>query len=433
MAGVRDRDLRRVGPWPAGINNIVEENRLPTDEDGNRIALREAENVDLSAVGEPSRRDGYHLVVPADLGHSGFSHPLLSAALYVSHGNLHAFDIDESARDLGVSVGTSPVSYALIGTHVFFCNREVSGILAADLRYVPWAPEHPAGQPTVNLEAGFGLDPGRYQVAITFVDELGRESGSTLAVAIDVPPGHGLRLSNIAEPTEPSTVLVNVYLTKANGEVLLRQATLPAGVTEYLVAAGPQGRALETQFLVPLPPGQITRVFQGRQFVACGRELLWSPAMRYGMFNPGKNRIPFPADIDAVIPVPNAGLMVASGPKTYWLAGVDPDAFGTVVAYGAGAVPASDVEAPGTAVSAQRTDPVIVWLARDGQFVYADGGRVVPLNLRRAVVDDATRAAPLYREQAGLQQIVMGLRGASQQSLAIRDKAIAHVIYADRT
>jgi hypothetical protein len=48
-----------------------------------------------------------------------------------------------------------------------------------------------------------------------------------------------------------------------------------------------------------------------------------------------------------------------------------------------------------------------------------------------AVVDDADHAALLLRQQDGLSQLVAALRAPKGQSLAVTDRAVAHVIHRD--
>lgn len=55
---IREEELPRAGPWPAGVNNLAPEGRLPTDENGRPTVLREADNVDLTTAGYGKRRQG---------------------------------------------------------------------------------------------------------------------------------------------------------------------------------------------------------------------------------------------------------------------------------------------------------------------------------------------------------------------------------------
>lgn len=432
---VDDRALQGVGPWPAGVNNLAKEGRLPTNENGRPVALREADNLDIDRAGYVSRRGGSDRFHTGDLSHSLWSHDELEFGLFADAGALKVVHPDGSADALGVPVGQLPLSYDLFGDRVLFCNAMVSGMVGVDLQPRAWAPEQPAGQPQLAAIAGFSLNPGQYQVGITFTDVLGRESGNALAAAVvDVAEGQGIQVSQIPVPQSVDTLRVNVYLSDANDVVLRLHSTMVAGTTSLLIAAPAQGRAAMTQFLTTMPPGQIVRLLNGRQFVADGRYLRWSPPMRYGLTERVRNVMRFNDDITLMEPVgrgtESAGFFVAAGKRTYWLGGADPANWGQPIAYSHGAVPGSSVVINADVLGFDSSAPVAFWLARNGRFVVGmPGGQVVPLKRDEFVAQDAERAAVLLREQGGISQLITALRGPRVNSFAIADKPVAHVIY----
>ncbi len=433
---VRDDDLRPVGPWPLGINNVATEGALPTDDKGYPRALREADNVDIDAAGWVRRRRGSTRSRPGQLTHSLWSHELLQFGLFVDHGQLQALLEDGQVQPLGLEVGLNPVSYTVIGDRVFFSSITHCGALDMDLRSAAWAPEQPSGQPLLALARESPLPAGQYQVAVTFIDRVGRESGSTLAAAIDVPEGFGIELSSIPLPLENDTLSVALYVSAANDQVLRQYAVLPAGLRTGSILSAGEGRALTTQFLRPLPPGQIVRGGHGRQFVAVGNEVLWSEPLRYGMFRPAANRMQFPAAVDLLEPVGDgtagAGVYVAAGARTYWYGGSDPAAFSQATARGTGVVPGSAAVVTGDVLGLDSAAPVLVWLARDGYFcIGLPGGQVQVLKKGEAVINDADRAAILIRQEDGISQLIAALRAPKAQGLAFTDKAVAHVVHRD--
>lgn len=437
MAGISDDGLASVGPWPAGINNIAKEGALPRDQNGRTIALREADNVDLSAEGVPSRRDGYTLAVSLELGHSAWSHELLDLGLFVTAGSLHVLHATGEVTDLGVAVGNLPVSFTLLGDRVYFCNRNVSGMLTLDLQAHAWAPEAPAGQPVVSAVDGFGLPAGYYQVAITYTDTLGRESSSALAAPVDVAENGGIELAGIPQPADgAATPLINLYLTGQNDQVLKLSRTITVGTTYAVLSQPAAGRTLPAglQLLRPLPPGAITRGANGRQYVADGQEVFWSPALRYGMYDRVANRLRFSAAVTMVEPVGSAsaaGIYVAAGNRTYWLSGPDPAAFDQRIAYGHGVVPGTSTIIGGDVLGLDGSNPVAVWIATNGQFCAGlPGGQVVPVKNGQAVVDAAERGAILLREQDGIRQLIATLTATRPQGLAVSDRVVTKLIKA---
>jgi len=168
-----------VGPWPQGMNNTAPEGELPRNEAGRPVALREADNIDLSKEGRIRRRDGYSTVYKAQLAHSLWSDAALDVALFVDQGRLHVLHSDESVRDLGIVVGNVPLSYTLLDNRIYLTNRTTCGLLnLPDWTWHAWgAPSTPAIGPYTVVD-GYALPKGLYQLAVTVTDALGRESGA---------------------------------------------------------------------------------------------------------------------------------------------------------------------------------------------------------------------------------------------------------------
>lgn len=434
MGGVSDKGLFEAGPWPRGINNLAEEDQQPVDENGARLSLREADNVDLTKAGWPRRRNGYELALAGSISHSLWSTDGLPWGLFVDDGFLCTLDLAEQAESLNVEVGGHPVSYELINDRVFYTNRTHCGMVSLDGQVMPWAPEHPAGQPHAAAAPGYSLPAGLYQVAVTFTDSLGRESGCTAGVAIEVAAGDAIELTHIPVPAGVATV--NVYVTDANDQVFRLHHQLLGGATSSIIAQSAKGRALTTQFLVPMPPGEIVRLHNGRQYVASGKNLRWSPALRYGMTDPARNIIHFNDEITMLEPVgaggQNAGIFVGLGRKTIWLAGVDPSGFSNRVVHSAGVIPGSSIRVTGQAFGRESKVDVPVWVSRAGYYVIGnEGGSLTFLKEGEAVINDATRAATLYRQEGGIQQLVTAMRGTKGNGFAVSDRLVGHVIHAD--
>ena len=436
MARTPDNRVPKLGPWPLGINNLAPEGDLPRNEFGTRyIALREAVNVDLTKEGRLSRRPGYAGLHELELGHSLWSGIDMDFGLYVDNGQMHVLRADESIEALSLFVGALPLSYAQQGDRIFYTSRAGCGMLTLDTQAWSWGVDGPAGQPDAEPLDGYGLPPGQYQVAVTYTDILGRESGTPRAVPVTVAEGQGILLLGIPQPSDPNVARVNIYVTDADDQVLRRHTQLAVGVTTVVIATqATTGIKLETQHLVVMPKGQITRIHNGRQWVADGRYLRWSPTMRYGLTDPREAVIRFDADIDMMEPVgegeSDAGIYVAAGSATYWFGGRNPLEFNKSRISGHGAVPRSSVEVPGTAIGQDTDDEVTVWLSRSGNYVVAGGGgKLVVLKADEAVMPDADSAASLFIARNGKKQIVTTLRGPRSNGLAVTDQAVAHVVH----
>lgn len=414
-----------------GVNNLSREHALAPN------VLREAVNLDLDRDKKARTRAGYSApIVPCTLGHSFWTDPALPFALYADGADLYAFGEDESATRIagGLSAGR-PLSYTQINSGAYWSNGAQSGYVSLDLDALAWCCEAPDGQPALAAQPQGGLPAGTLKVAVTFVDRLGRESGSTTAAEITTSAEGGLLVTQIPQPRDPDVQQVRLYLA-ATDAVLYRYATLPVGTTQLLILAPAEGPKLTTQFLQPMPPGQLVAEFSGRLLVARGRHLLWSPTLRYGLVRPRQDFLALRETIDLLAPLGHgsdaAGVFVAAGARTYYLGGRQPAEWSAAPAYGYGAVPGSMVVMPAQLWGIESARDVPVWTARNGHVVIgAPGGQVVPINTDTAVGPVPERGAALFREAEGLYQYLLASRGAVQPRMAIGDTAIARTYHHD--
>lgn len=423
-----DRDmLPRITTF-TGLNNRDEEVALRPN------ALREAVDVDVTKAGKVRSRRGYSArVVDCTLGHSLWADPenLFPFALYADEDQLRVFNPDQTTelvRD-GLSRGLD-LSYARINDDVFWSNDAECGLVDSMGEGMPWCCEPPSGQPALQPIDG-GLGAGQVQVAITFADRRGRESGSTLAATITLQPGQGVRLVGIPQPNDPAeTPTIRIYVSAGDDAALYHAANVPAGTTMADVVARPEGRLLATQFLRAMPPGHIVRYWNGRQLVARGRYVLWSPALRYGLTHIGHMHLGLRARLTLMEPVEGdgAGVFVSDGSRVLFLSGADPAGWAPKPVSAYGAVPGSALLTPASAwgIGSKRLLPA--WLGKDGLFyVGLPGGTVSAFNQSEFVAGVGDRAASLFREADGLMQFITAQRGVQKPRLGVTDSAVARV------
>lgn len=406
---------------------------MPRNEDGQPTVLREADNVDLTKEGFGKRRSGSESCFTGTLTHSLWSHDELQFGLFVDAGQLHTLDLDESVSALGLEVGNLPLSYAAVGDRLFFSNAHACGMLTALDRSVhPWGAPATPSVPSVDVVDGYALPAGLYQLAVTVSDALKRESGAARALQVQVGAQQGMLLQGL-----PQEGTIQVYISGPNDQVLRLAARLPPGTPSYLISNQADGIKLVTQLLDPMPSGQITRIHNGRHWVADGRTLRWSPPLRYGMTDLAHSLIRFDERIDLLEPVgrgtPAVGMFVAAGKRTYWLSGADPSNFSPVDAHAAGAVPGTTVQVPGQSIGMPDDADYTIWLSRRGSYVMGlPGGTVQAINAGGAAIPDAEKGASVFAERNGIKQVITTLKGPREQGLAVTDRAVAHVIHVDR-
>ena len=314
-------------PYPIGtllgLNNRLPVTRLDVSlpNGGNAAWLRVATNIDLTQNGFLRSRPGFGLAA------AGAWHSLWAdgqQAYGVCNGDL----VHIERRTLALSalvpaVGAGRVSFCrLPDGMVYWTNGTRIGRLSGLSPRNAVTPT-PNPVPTASATTG-GLPPGRYQVCFTALGADG-ESASTEPAAIALPNGGGIAFSGLTAGTL-------IYATGPDGEVFNET---PSG--DYL-SPSPDGAPCDTFMLSAMPAGQALAHYKGSLLVARGRWLYVSEPYRYGLHNPRRGFMPFPADISVVQPCEDGVYVCAD--KTYWLPG-DVMATTPVVLLPYGALPGS--------------------------------------------------------------------------------------------
>lgn len=413
-------DLR----FPAGKNNVSKETELPGG------AARELLNVDLTNSGELSRRKGYTSVLasPSEKLHSMFSVGELT--VFLQGTTLKRLHRDYSTTTIRTGLDPdNPISYTGVNGRIYYSNEIDTGIVDSDGVHHDWGVDATVWQPMLMQGTG-GLIAGTYQVAVTYLSALGEESGSTLAAQITVAAGSSIQLLNLMQSSAAS---FNIYVTTVDGQTLYWQANIPMGSTEYTINSLNKGRALETQFMERIPPGQIVRYNKGRMWVAVGDMLVFSPSLRYGLYDPRFTYFRFPAPIDIMQPVQD-GVYVVSD-TTYFLDGTDPKDTKLDAVYphkgvrGTGmAVPASKFMEDNDLIGDTSQEDVAFWYSTHGAVLGYPGGNVKPVTEDRLSIPEYEKGATLLREENGIRQLITSLTGRGEQnSFGVTDSAVAEV------
>jgi hypothetical protein len=406
----------------AGIDNISAEDALRPG------AARELVNVDLRDGVKPHRRGGYVNRLACDYAHSVAS---ASEAMFaVVDGTLSALARQGEAlvvtHAIRAGMGERPVHYAEINGETYWVNgAEFRRIRAGSLADTPgWI--DCIAQPSVAVSASSGgLAAGDYQVVQTFVDASGRESGAVDAVVVTVPEGGGLLVEAAGAPAD--AVTARFYVSPRNGDVLYHARDVLLPHPPVLIGAGVSKRKpLETQFLMPLPAGQILAAWGARLWSAVDDLLFFGVALRYGLCQ-YDSAFRFGGRITMVQPTgdkASSGLFVGAGRRTHFLSG-PPEACERDTVYPHGVREGSGRTVPGTLFGLDYAGPVAFWVATNGVCcVGLPSGQVLPLTEGQVVIPGAERMAVLVRERGGLQQIVMALQGQiTGNSLAMGDAA----------
>lgn len=397
-------DYAKYDGWPEGENNIRDATELEISQ------LRRCVNFDVLDNGDIHRRSGrtkIHngTVVPRTLFSNG------KRILFVESGNLW-----ELVRDIGgswspmlvrIGVGSHPMTYLDVNGDIYWSNQIQTGIIDSDGRDLPWGIKAPAEQPTVTgASSGGDLVAGKYQVAITFIDDFGQESGTGLAVVVEVSGNTGsLLITDLPTPIDGSTI--QVYCSAVNGEVLYRVGRVIPGAPSFRItsASNNLGMQLQTQFCDKPPAGNVLEYHNGRIYIGDGNVVWFTDPLRYGSVRFSTNFMMFSEEVTVIKAVADGVFICAD--KTYWISGIDTQEFQQLEVLPYGGV-------YGTGISLPESDNA-AWFSEDGLIIAGLEAQVTTVQDDRSAVSTFENGAMMFRKSKGIRQFLATL-GTGVQS-----------------
>lgn len=365
------------GPWPLGIDHVSNELRLPTNDRGATIALRDAVNVDVDESGDVFRRPGWALRLAAAGAHSVWAGK--NASLSAIGNQLVSVSVSGSTvatTNLLALPSARPLSYCDLNEGVLFSSQDFIGKYVGGVASAIGVDE--PGAFAVSAHASGGLYSGRYGVVVTQVNGTEESAASPLQM-VDVAEGGGIRLSGLAH-----SLPLRVYRTDHNGDTLYRCADIPVGMSEFLIGTGQLGRVCETRHMARMVPGHIVRVWRSHALVARGRTLYISPAYRYGLYSPRDGFVQFPHRIWMVQPV-QGGIWVGHRGGVQFLRGTSPENLEMIGTSGKPPVPGTDAEVDSSVMIGDLATGLgsAVWLAENGFVIGTPSGQLVEPQSKR--------------------------------------------------
>lgn len=419
---IPDKNLIPVS-FRGGINNRTTETKLaPTDA---RMMI----NLDISADGTPSTRNGRTLLVAGAGIHSLWSAPELDFALYVQGDELLLYDEAQTNVVLRTGLQARDMSYVFANGYVHYSNGVDTGRVSLMQTVSSWGVQTPPMTFSIAATATGGLDPGQYGVTLTYMS--GREeSGAPQPVVCDVAAGGGISLTGIPQPIGSSVTAIRVYVTASNDSRYFYCRDLAVGMTTVSLGAFQRGRVLDSMFMQPAPAGINLTLKNGRIFSSQGKLLRWTEPVRYGLYDPSTNYINAPGTITGIGCLATDGLTMFIGTlkKTYIYQGNDIDSASLVAAAHTGVVPGSMGMVDAAALHLEGVNyRCPVWLGTNGSFFVGTHEGILPLN-KNVVATVYGKSAVLLREQNGDVQFLVAGRGGKKPGLGITDRAIASVV-----
>ena len=401
----------RLEGWIQGLDDIHRSDELGTD------ALRRAINIDISDSGKVARRRGSSQVYAGSIERNSLWSGS-SRTLFVESGHLKELLVDSagnfSSALVRLDVGARPMKYLELNGMIYYTNNVVTGMIGPDGEAWDWGVPNPQTQPNLTPGGSGELAPGTYQVAITWLNERGEESGTGLAAVTEVTAEDGsIQLSDF--PPAPAGVSwVRVYCSHQNGEGLYRVADLIPGIPFYRInrVSNTSTLRLETQFGCPPFPGHLLEYHDGRIYIARDNVLWCTQPMRYNLTKPAHDFFQFPDFISVCLSV-DSGLYVCSGDATYFITGIDTASLeqDQVLPYGG---------VYDTGIHIPHYDAV-AWFSHRGIVLGGEQGDTFNVMEDRVAAGKYGFGTMLWREHRGIRQFVADLWDGESNSYASPD------------
>lgn len=380
-------------------------------------AVRSAVNIDIGSSGAFSRRAGFTLRVAGDGYHSAYYAPQKGWFLVAQGNVLYRMDPTTYALTAMHTLATAdPLNYTEYNGNLYFSSVSSFGWVPSDSTASRNVGVQKLDTPILSVAAG-GLDPGKYAVVVTLVDNRGEEGPASDVTFVELTAVGGIRLAGL--PTFIGQQIY-IYITSADGDALRFAEAIPAVYSTYVVGQSAAGGGCDTQFLAPLTPGAFVRWHNGRLLTAAFGTLCFSEALRPHLYHPAHGVIPFSGYIAFVESVGD-GLFVGDSRGVWFLAGTDPTNFKPKLVSQCRAVPRSSIMVPPEHLpeEAKSDEPVAVWLSTSGYVVGASGGKTTELHPDRIKVPSGLTGRSAFLLRGGRKQVVTPVNSTSAMAAGI--------------
>jgi hypothetical protein len=252
---------------------------------------------------------------------------------------------------------------------------------------------------------------GIYQVAVSYVRDDGFESGVILpATSVTLAGGN----TAIAVGSVPANgaMLVNYYVTQANGDVFYFAGQGPTGVSTTL-SANPSllRRSMKARNTnPPLPFTQIEQ-YNGRILYAIGDTLYFSDPFAYEQVDYAKGFIPFQNEI-TMIAVVDDGFFIGTTEDTYFLSG---DRVGeldltSVADYGVVVDTRSYLDGAVVGAESTTTKKTPAWISTKGMCIGFQDGSMQNVTESTVILPKGSTGASFFRQENGQNHFISVIR-----------------------
>ena len=387
-----------IGPFPGGMNNRQPSHALPEG------TVRNIVNCDVSNGGTAKRRRGYTKVY-SGLG-TKFGYDCPAGRYFVEGPNIMKFNSDNTATVIWAWVTGTYCTFFYIDGVLYFSDGVVSLKIINDLIYY-WGMAPPPA-PVVSTTAG-AYDAGTYQAAYCWVDANGVESGASPVVTVLAGENSGFIFSSLPSRVDMQAVALRIYLSTANGSELYHVADTLSASHTVLAGRYDSGTPLESDQIMPAPPGRIIRHYNARMWVADADGVAWySDPLQPDRFRRDHNYQLWSLPLALMEPTTD-GIWFATAKETWFYVG-DPElGFQEIKKFDYGAVLGTGKQLP---------DGNVMWQSTRGAIKAGPSGECANVQEANVAVDTAESGATLIREQDGLKQFIASLKTPTISKMA---------------
>lgn len=384
------------------------EKRLP--------ALVAATDVDLDDDGWAASRQPTAEVLDLEAALRGFS--AIGLLLVHDEGKILQVNLDADPVDTTEIVAglddDDPVQFLEFDGQVFWTTTSYAGRITDAGVPHNWGMQVPP-TPTLGSTTG-ALAAGRYQVACTYTDASGIESGAPQAAAVTVDGTKAITVT--LTPNDDNATHVRVYVTGPDSDAFYWNKTvavgaLPTTITAYGVSTFP----LEVQHMRGPIQGSGLFTMQRSIWTHRGKWAFPSHDLSPHLFDPTHEAVYVSAPIRAAAGLPG-GVWLATERGLFFLRGDRLENM-TVTRKDHEYYARGTKVLPGTKIpAAQSGDEVALFVNRRGLVICTADGRALPVTQENYTVGDVTekRASIAYVERDDLRQILIALTDTTPEA-----------------
>ena len=416
--------LFRLGPWVDGLNNVKPAEELAESE------LADVENLWLDERGNAETRPGLVKRV-SGAQCSGIVQVTSRFGLFVDQGEVKLVDVQGwQTKVLGSGFSEGPFRWGRIDDRMFFSDGRTHGrVFLGDWRVVKGF-----GAPDCTLrlsvgEAGYGnLGVGRYFVGVTWVDELGEESGCWFLTMAEVEKGLNIQILGDV----PSGIsAIRLYASGANGtrKEMFRIAELLPSETSFVWTSQEFGAPLETLYKEAIPAPDLFCFYRGHLFFSKGARVWASEPMNYGLYSEDWSEVGSFGERVAVLEESLDGIFVVAD-RTYAFVGAGPGEFERRIVSDSRAIWGSGTQVDGRLFKGGPQRKVPYWMGDRGPVIGLPGGEVLELGRGKAEPDVFAKGVSGLVEYGGQAAAVTALQDqvAKGDSVRVEDNFSVNVI-----